>query len=319
MLAAHLREPLLPHRCLAQASAALLEHRPALILLCSLKFPILQASSTFSNVRLAPGPAAPPAEERANAGAGAGSSPLAPTTQIAPASDLQTRQLRLLPWQTGPAAPPGDGQASGDEAAARRASGAVTSAREGAVQVQRRARLAAPGTAGEASAPNSNGSTDPSAGNAARMPLPLWRQRPDYRPGALLTLQDVDLAALDGGSSSDEAPSPGAGAAAALSAASSPSDSDAEQAGGDGGSAGAGAPKRRRNFGRKAGPMSEERKAAISRALQSKGAKSEEHKRWAGHGGRRQAAQHECFSSPPCSDRTLAAPLCGMLALLLGC
>ncbi|KAL4420712.1 hypothetical protein ABPG75_010368 [Micractinium tetrahymenae] len=238
-----------------------------------------------SSTRLAQGGAAALPEERGGAGAGAGSGPAAPTTQIAPASDLQTRQLRLLPWQTGAAAAPGDGYTSSDETAAQRAScaAASTSGRDGAVQLQRRARRAAPGNVAEAgsSALASGGSADLPAGGPMRPPLPQWRQRPDYRPGALLTLQDVDLAALDGGSSSsDEAPSPGARAATAGTS----SDSDAEPASpeggtGSGGSASGGTVKRRRNFGRKAGPMSEERKAAISRALQSKGAKSEEHKR----------------------------------------
>lgn len=120
------------------------------------------------------------------------------------------------------------------------------------------------------------------AGSAAHAPVPQWRQRPDFLPGALLTLQDVDLGALDGGGSSDESPAAGPGAAAAPLATLVATSGDAESAGpgsGDEGGAGVGARKRRRNFGRKTGPMSEERKAAISRALQSKGAKSEEHKR----------------------------------------
>ncbi|KAL4451370.1 hypothetical protein ABPG77_009442 [Micractinium sp. CCAP 211/92] len=237
----------------------------------------------WQRVRLAQSPAAPPQEERGDAGAGAGSTPAAPTTQVAPASDLQTRQLRLLPWQTGGTAASGDGNVSSDEAAVRRASvAAAASAREGAMQVQRRARLPANGASGEASAPGSAGGVKPPAAGPARVPLPLWRQRPDYRPGALLTLQDVDLAALDG-NSSDEAPATGAGGAVAPAGPPALPGGEADQAApdaaGDSGSAGVGVRRRRRNFGRKAGPMSEERKAAISRALQSKGAKSEEHKR----------------------------------------
>lgn len=156
------------------------------------------------------------------------------------------------------------------------------------MQVQRRARLAASGASGEASAPGSAGGVKQPAAGPARVPLPLWRQRPDYRPGALLTLQDVDLAALDG-NSSDEAPATGAGGAVAPAGLPALPGGEADQAApdaaGDSGSAGVGVRRRRRNFGRKAGPMSEERKAAISRALQSKGAKSEEHKRWARGGG----------------------------------
>ena len=78
-----------------------------------------------------------------------------------------------------------------------------------------------------------------------------WRQRPDFRPASpLLTLQDLDLAALDSGSSGDGSGSSG------------------EEGG---------APARRRR--RPTGPMSAERREAISRSLKSKGAKSEEHKR----------------------------------------
>jgi hypothetical protein len=78
-----------------------------------------------------------------------------------------------------------------------------------------------------------------------------WRQSPDYNPQSLLlTLRDVDLAALDTGS-------------------------DDEQGAAMGGSA--------RRQRRRSGPMSEERRQAISRALQSKGAKSAEHKRQGSH------------------------------------
>ncbi len=81
-----------------------------------------------------------------------------------------------------------------------------------------------------------------------------WRERPDYEPGGLLlSLDDVNLAALDSIAGS----------------------SGSEGHGGDGAASSSSISRRRR----KTGPMSEERRQAISRALQGKGAKSAEHKR----------------------------------------
>ena len=71
-------------------------------------------------------------------------------------------------------------------------------------------------------------------------------------------MQDLDLAALDG--------SGGSGGSAG-------SDSDS-----DGGGGGGGLVKQGRR-GKKTGPMSAEKREAISRTMKSKGAKSEEHKR----------------------------------------
>ena len=210
----------------------------------------------------------------------------AAATPVAPASDLQSRKLRLLPWQTsaGAAAAAVDGyDSSSDAAAARRAFGdaASTSGRGSAAPATRR-RGAAPG--GSVELPASGGSTEggstagaPSRAAAARTgavceacggrgvvaspsgglqpchACQQWRQRPEYSPGARLTLSDVDFAALDSSGGGDGVWS----------------GSDDDEGSGD----------EQRLARRKTGPMSAERKAAISRGVQSKGAKSEEHRR----------------------------------------
>ena len=233
--------------------------------------------------------------------------PVAPTaaTPVAPASDLKTRQLRLLPWQTSASVTaPGQGtvgasndpnNGDGNAAAAEPVSGVPaagpTSAQSvsGASSRTRLQRRRTAAAAGGASAPSSNAPSSRADGGAGSVQVApaaavceacggkrfvlssrgkqpcqacqQWRQRPDYHPGGpLLTLQDVNLAALDSVARS--------------------SSSGSEGEGGEGVSS-TGSTTRRR---RKTGPMSEQRRQAISRALQSKGAKSAEHKRWVGGG-----------------------------------
>lgn len=178
-----------------------------------------------------------PASTPAAAPASSGAALPGTATPVAPASDLQTRQLRLLPWQTGSAAAGEDSSA----AAARRASGAAAStsgpsrSSKGLVKAERGSRMAA------------------AAGGTAQ---------PDYRPSTQLpSLQDLNLAA------------PG-----------SLTTPNGSASGGDGSSSSGeeGSPGRRRR--RPSGPMSPERREAISRSLKSKGAKSEEHKRCGAEG-----------------------------------
>jgi hypothetical protein len=178
-----------------------------------------------------------------------------PSTSVAPASDIQTRQLRLLPWQT---------SASASAAASAAATG---NGSRGAASSSNRARQQ-PGADPAAPVCAACGGKHFLVSSRGTHPCHVcqkWRQAPEYRPGAaLLTLQDVDLALLDGASDSG---SDGEGSAAG-------SDSD-----GEGGSVASSGGSRGRRGRRKAGPMTAERKQAISRALQSKGAKSEAHKR----------------------------------------
>lgn len=96
------------------------------------------------------------------------------------------------------------------------------------------------------------------------MACQAWRQSPDCRPGdgPLLSVSDLDLAALDG------VPDGGSGAQGPLTSSSSSSASSSSSSSVAG-----------RRPRRKTGPMSPERREAISRGLKSKGAKSEEHKR----------------------------------------
>ena len=218
---------------------------------------LLQASTGSSGGRLVHASAQP------DAGSSSASSRTAtvatpapaasPSTSVAPASDIQTRQLRLLPWQT---------SASAAAAAAATADGS-----RGAASSSNRARQQ-PGADPAAPVCAACGGKHFLVSSRGTHPCHVcqqWRQAPEYRPGAaLLTLQDVDLALLDGasdGGSDGEGPAAGSG-------------SD-----GEGGSAASSSGSSGRRGRRKAGPMTAERKQAISRALQSKGSKSEEHKR----------------------------------------
>ena len=213
--------------------------------------------------------AAPPAAGAATAaGASSHGTGGAAATPVAPASDLASGQLRLLPWQTGSVelADAAVGSSpGGDPPAARRASGAAasTSGRPPSSSSGTSARGRQPrGTT--AGAPASGAAVCEVCGGARFVLTPTgmqpctacqaWRQRPDYRPGdgPLLSLADLDLAALDGASGSMDGP--------------------------PGDAASGGEPRRRPR--RKTGPMSQERREAISRGLKGKGAKSEEHKRW---------------------------------------
>lgn len=245
-----------------------------------LQVPSSGAGATSTSTRVAPAPAQPAANT---------SEPPPPAaTPVAPASDLQTRQLRLLPWQTS-ASPARQASASPAPAEREDAStslgrpaspplgGAASSADSANGDKAQPRRLPAGSLAAGAVPPGQAGPVCEVCGGkgylrSGRRVQPClacqqWRQRPDYSPGAsLLTLQDVDLAVLDG-SASGAAGSPGSPVSSESSGEEGPS------ASGDGATAVARRPRRR------AGPMPAEQREAISRALQSKGAKSAEHRR----------------------------------------
>ena len=183
-----------------------------------------------------------------------------PSTSVAPASDIQTRQLRLLPWQT-------SASAAAPSAATADGSCSAAAASNSRAQQQPGADPAAP----VCTACGGKHFLVSSRGTHPCHVCQQWRQAPEYRPGvALLTLQDVDLSLLDGGSDS------GSDGEALAAGSGSDGDGGSAAASSSGSSSGSGSGRRGR---RAAGPMTAERKQAISRALQSKGAKSEEHKR----------------------------------------
>ncbi|KAL4855618.1 hypothetical protein ACK3TF_003942 [Chlorella vulgaris] len=237
-------------------------------------------SRSRQTIRAAANPASN-ANSTARGSPGAGQADTSALTTETPAasavvasSDIQTRQLRLLPWQssTSAAAPQkavkADPKANDTSvtqtaapAAGKPASAAGLTQRGSSTSPVRQPRMrgiSGPPSSSSAAAARGSGADDQSvrAGSSiGSSDLKPPQQPADHHPGALLpALQGGDLAAQAG-----SAASPAGG-----------SDVDTPS------SASASIGTRRR---RKTGPMSAERREAISRALQSKGAKSAEHKR----------------------------------------
>ncbi|PRW21058.1 AAA+-type ATPase (ISS) isoform B [Chlorella sorokiniana] len=219
------------------------------------------------------GAALPPAAPSNTSGA---TTSTAAATPLAPASDLASRQLRLLPWQTSSSQDAASTAAGGDAQAARRASGAAastsgrppsssssSSSSQGgrAQQLRVTSRTRPLGSAAFCEVCGGRRFLQTPAGVQPCMACQAWRQSPDCRPGdgPLLSIGELDLAALEGSFDG------GGGSMASSSRSSSSSSSSSSEPG--------------RRPRRKTGPMSPERREAISRGLKSKGAKSEEHKR----------------------------------------